>query len=322
MLDGRFASICIIDDTLEQNGGAIWRVVEMCAMHVCALSLLTSPLHPPLVLVNHIINSSHRALLEHAGAEVIESPPLPQWNSSGVLWARRSCRSAPLVCGANVTKPPRLGNFYRLHLWDPSIAGARKVAYLDPDTLPIRNASALLSDFEPPAALRLGDKCRTSSRKWYEPPGGIFLDGERIRKNDYYWNAGVVVLSPSTEAYNTLMAMFRSGSYPNADPGNYASDQDLLQAFYWRALHGHPPNALPHTLNFRGYPCSYYAVADNLTTVKIVHQAKSLRQHNPWRGVCPRLTYAQYRAILKSFLANRSCMKRGPTAVADPLSCD
>ena len=115
--------------------------------------------------MNDLVNSSHRSLLEQAGAEVVESPPLPPWNSSGVLWRGRTCRSAPLVCG-NITEPPRLENFYRLHLWDPAVVGAAKVAYMDPDTMPIRDVSALLTDFEPPAVLPMGEQCRTASRKW------------------------------------------------------------------------------------------------------------------------------------------------------------
>ena len=51
------------------------------------------------------------------------------------------------------------------------------------------------------------------------------LDGKRIPKNDYYWNAGVIVFTPSVAAHTTLMDMYKSGDFPNADPGNFAADQ-------------------------------------------------------------------------------------------------
>jgi len=237
---------------------------------ICSLQRSTAPALRPLVLVNAGVTATEREHLQLAGAEVIEAPPLPPWNQSGTLWAERPSHLR------RHSAPPRLEQFYKLQLWDPAVSNAQRLVYIDPDALVLRNVSTLLTEVAAPAALAYTDRCAQNLQLW-QPRGGIVVDGVRVAKCQYYWNAGVLVFEPNASLYTTLMELYASGRYPNADPGCYASEQDLLQYVFWRELGGQRVNSLVHGDNFRGMECSYEAVGAQ-ADIRIVHKSEHTRE--------------------------------------------
>ena len=99
----------------------------MCARFVCSLIHTTRPSQRPLMLVNAAMPPRQRALLVAAGAEVVETPPLPPWNQSAVIWAAR-----PTALRA-YAEPKRIEQFYKLYLWHPAMVGhARRIVTSTP----------------------------------------------------------------------------------------------------------------------------------------------------------------------------------------------
>lgn len=214
----------------------------MCARFVCSLIHTTRPSQRPLMLVNAAMPPRQRALLVAAGAEVVETPPLPPWNQSAVIWAAR-----PTALRA-YAEPKRIEQFYKLYLWHPAMVGhARRIVYIDPDALVIRSVAHLLDETHQPApaALHASDRCAAQASIW-QPRAGIAVgDGRVAKKCEYYWNAGVIVFEPSRRLFDRMLLVYREGSYPNSDPSCYASEQDVLQHVYWRELGGRRVHPLP-----------------------------------------------------------------------------
>ena len=210
----------------------------MCARFVCSLIHTTRPSQRPLMLVNAAMPPRQRALLVAAGAEVVETPPLPPWNQSAVIWAAR-----PTALRA-YAEPKRIEQFYKLYLWHPAMVGhARRIVYIDPDALVIRSVAHLLDETHQPApaALHASDRCAAQASIW-QPRAGIAVgDGRVAKKCEYYWNAGVIVFEPSQRLF--CHARVREGGYPNPDPSCCASGRRAR--VYWRELGGRRVHPLP-----------------------------------------------------------------------------
>ena len=266
--DGKvYMSMCVATD--RQTGQERKALITQCAIHVCSLMLTTMSRGDPrpLMLVSGL-TSEEVGILSRAGAEVIESPGLRPWNATGDVWRRR-----PKTMSSDA-EPKRLYTFHKLHAWDPEVTKARRVAWIDSDAVVIRNATSLLQVPQVPAAWPMDDACRPKGIPddlWEQP---IYVDGERVPKRDIYWNSGVVVFEPSQRDHDELWRHYDLGAYTNTDPGSFVTEQDLLQSFYWHTLHRRP-HALPATMNFRGYDCSFRQAGKD--PIRIVHKSGRTR---------------------------------------------
>ena len=266
--DGKvYMSMCVATD--RQTGQERKALITQCAIHVCSLMLTTMSRGDPrpLMLVSGL-TSEEVGILSRAGAEVIESPGLRPWNATGDVWRRR-----PKTMSSDA-EPKRLYTFHKLHAWDPEVTKARRVAWIDSDAVVIRNATSLLQVPQVPAAWPMDDACRPKGIPddlWEQP---IYVDGERVPKRDIYWNSGVVVFEPSQRDHDELWRHYDLGAFANTDPGSFVTEQDLLQSFYWHTLHRRP-HALPATMNFRGYDCSFRQAGKD--PIRIVHKSGRTR---------------------------------------------
>ena len=194
----RFATMCILEDDFTEKKKET--IAKLCAALVCSLNLWTRPAAPPLVIASGL-TPAQRASLVGAGAEVVESPGLPPVAAAG--WVGR--------------ERVRRYSFHKLHVYDPAIANARTVAFLDLDALAVRNATRLLVDFEPPAALPIDASCGL----WHGQATTFSLpsSGAVVERGDAYFNSGVLVLQPDAAVAADLWRLYASGAFAHVDAG-------------------------------------------------------------------------------------------------------
>ena len=161
------------------------------------------------------------------------------------------------------------------------------MAFVDSDAIFVRNSSALLDLETVPAAFFMRDACKPPNVAWDMWDPGVYVDGERVKKADAYWNTGVVVYEPSAAVAAELWRMYDAGDFASFDPGarrgraggvktgaraggvksgnprdparsrgtragapRYICEGDLLQTYYWRRFRG----AVPAVLDARPSP--------------------------------------------------------------------
>ncbi|KAJ1458137.1 hypothetical protein M885DRAFT_562265 [Pelagophyceae sp. CCMP2097] len=191
----RFASMCIASKGHAATTAALAR---RCAMQVCSLMLTTR---------------SGRS----------------SWSPASATAKSRSCKEQAAAA------PARLYTYHKLHMWDLRFAGEARIAFVDSDALFVRNATALLSVEEVPAAWFMRNACKPPNVSWAVWDAGIWIDGARVPKAQAYWDSGVVVFDPDAKVHAELWRLYRSGDFASLDPGAYLGPE-------W---------------NFRGYKCSY-----------------------------------------------------------------
>jgi hypothetical protein len=222
----------------ESNTG----VHELCLTSMCSLLRTTNPQHVVAVVDSLAeeslgetfrANGVHVVVVPSINTAKIERNDLSEW----ALLAKRDWKTRDL--------PLEVYSAKKYYAW--TLTQFSKLVWFDgADVFFLQNASTMLNDYEPFAAI-------------YDP------DHSKKRCRGLgYLNAGVILLGPGLPAFHVLMETYFRGNFTYCGgSGGYLDDQDPMTAIALQKLRGDgqpAPEVLgafhkwPFCFNYRGWP--------------------------------------------------------------------